>query len=272
MGEALLWGAVASSSLIIGGLLALRRADRAAAARPHHGLWHRRADQCHRLRAGGGGLRDGGRRRRRGARPGVAAPRLLRRRPPSIDRLGGADRKRSHGGQAGGTALAIVLGIVLDGVPESIVLGLTRARGEGRQRRDARRHLPLQPARGDRGHGRAERRRLGRGADRRAVDAGDGGGRARGRCSATCCWTARPAHVAFIQAFAGGAILTMLADTMMPEAFEHGGRYVGLATTPALASRSRSVSSVVTYLITPGRVSAQITHTSRPIRSRAQIG
>ena len=32
-------------------------------------------------------------------------------------------------------------------------------------------------------------------------------------------------------AFAAGAILTMLADTMMPEAFEHGGKVVGLATT-----------------------------------------
>ena len=32
-------------------------------------------------------------------------------------------------------------------------------------------------------------------------------------------------------AFAGGAILTMLADTMMPEAFEHGGKLVGLITT-----------------------------------------
>ncbi len=31
--------------------------------------------------------------------------------------------------------------------------------------------------------------------------------------------------------FAGGAILTMLADTMMPEAFEHGGKLVGLVTT-----------------------------------------
>ena len=28
--------------------------------------------------------------------------------------------------------------------------------------------------------------------------------------------------VAFVLSFAGGAILTMLADTMMPEAFEHG--------------------------------------------------
>jgi ZIP family zinc transporter len=41
--------------------------------------------------------------------------------------------------------------------------------------------------------------------------------------------------VAFVQAFAGGAILTMLADTMMPEAFEHGGRLVGLATTLGFA-------------------------------------
>jgi len=37
--------------------------------------------------------------------------------------------------------------------------------------------------------------------------------------------------LSFVLAFAGGAILTMLADTMMPEAFEHGGRAVGLATT-----------------------------------------
>ena len=33
-----------------------------------------------------------------------------------------------------------------------------------------------------------------------------------------------PDTVAFVLAFAAGAILTMLADTMMPEAFEHGGK------------------------------------------------
>ena len=32
------------------------------------------------------------------------------------------------------------------------------------------------------------------------------------------------------QAFAGGAVLTMLADSMMPEAFEHGGDSTGLLT------------------------------------------
>lgn len=36
--------------------------------------------------------------------------------------------------------------------------------------------------------------------------------------------------LAFIQAFAGGAILMVLANSMMPEAFEHGGRYAGVAT------------------------------------------
>jgi zinc transporter, ZIP family len=41
--------------------------------------------------------------------------------------------------------------------------------------------------------------------------------------------------VAFVLAFAGGAVLTMLADTMMPEAFEHGGKLVGLATTLGFA-------------------------------------
>ena len=39
-----------------------------------------------------------------------------------------------------------------------------------------------------------------------------------------------PNVVAFVLAFAGGAILTMLADTMMAEAFESGGRLVGLMT------------------------------------------
>ena len=36
-------------------------------------------------------------------------------------------------------------------------------------------------------------------------------------------------------AFSAGAILTMLADTMMPEAFEHGGKLVGIVTTLGFA-------------------------------------
>jgi ZIP family zinc transporter len=38
-----------------------------------------------------------------------------------------------------------------------------------------------------------------------------------------------------VLAFAAGAILTMLADTMMPEAFQHGGKLVGVVTTLGFA-------------------------------------
>ena len=41
--------------------------------------------------------------------------------------------------------------------------------------------------------------------------------------------------MAFVLAFAGGAILTMLADTMMPEAYKHGGKLVGFFTTVGFA-------------------------------------
>lgn len=42
---------------------------------------------------------------------------------------GGGDRKDPTGAQADGRALAIVLGSVLDGIPESFVLGLTVLQG-----------------------------------------------------------------------------------------------------------------------------------------------
>jgi ZIP family zinc transporter len=40
---------------------------------------------------------------------------------------------------------------------------------------------------------------------------------------------------AMIDSFAAGAILTMLADTMMPEAFENGGATIGLTTVLGFA-------------------------------------
>jgi zinc transporter, ZIP family len=45
-----------------------------------------------------------------------------------------------------------------------------------------------------------------------------------------------PGTVAFVLSFAAGAILTMLADTMMPEAFENGGKLVGVVTTLGFAT------------------------------------
>ena len=46
---------------------------------------------------------------------------------------------------------------------------------------------------------------------------------------------AEPGAVAFIQAFAAGAILAMLSESMVPEAQEIGGRAVGLATSLGFA-------------------------------------
>ena len=46
---------------------------------------------------------------------------------------------------------------------------------------------------------------------------------------------ASPNTVAFVLTFAAGGILAMLAETMMPEAFEHGGKLVGIATTLGFA-------------------------------------
>ena len=44
-----------------------------------------------------------------------------------VDHLGGAQRKDFDGGQAGGSGTGILLGSLLDGVPESLVLGLSIA-------------------------------------------------------------------------------------------------------------------------------------------------
>jgi len=36
--------------------------------------------------------------------------------------------------------------------------------------------------------------------------------------------------MSFIQAFAGGAILVVLANSLMPESYEHGGKLAGIFT------------------------------------------
>lgn len=41
--------------------------------------------------------------------------------------------------------------------------------------------------------------------------------------------------LSFIQSFAGGAILVMLANTMIPEAYEHGGKLAGIFTVLGFA-------------------------------------
>jgi len=41
--------------------------------------------------------------------------------------------------------------------------------------------------------------------------------------------------LAFIQAFAGGAILIVLANSMMPESYEHGKKLAGIFTVLGFA-------------------------------------
>jgi ZIP family zinc transporter len=152
-----------------------------------------------------------------------------------IDRMGGSDRKRVGGGQTEGSALAIVLGIVLDGVPESIVLGLTVLENGTVSAAFfvavALSNVPeaIAASSGLADSGWAHRKILGLWT---AVSVVSGVAALLGYALFD---SASPGVVAFVLAFAGGAILTMLADTMMPEAFEHGGKLVGVVTTLGFA-------------------------------------
>ena len=148
-----------------------------------------------------------------------------------IDRMGGARRKSPTAEQDQGQPLAIVLGAVLDGIPESIVLGLTLLGGGGVSIAFITAvfisNLPegLAASSGLVASGWSTARILGLWTGVALVSG----------LSALAGYglfgDASPAVVAFVLAFAGGAVLTMLADTMMPEAFTHAGPLVGLFTT-----------------------------------------
>jgi ZIP family zinc transporter len=150
-----------------------------------------------------------------------------------IDHMGGDKRKSSKGG--GGSALALTLGIVLDGIPESIALGLTLLGGEGVSAAFLAAvflsNLPeaIGATSGFQKAGRSNRWVIGLWI---AIILVSG-------LSALVGYglleNASGTAVAVVDAFAAGAILTMLADTMMPEAFERGGREVGLLTTLGFA-------------------------------------
>jgi zinc transporter, ZIP family len=152
-----------------------------------------------------------------------------------IDRLGGGDRKDPGGKQAAGSGLAIVLGILLDGIPESAVLGLTvlQAGAVSAALLVAvfLSNLPeaIAATSGLAASGWKRSRILGLWV-LVAVVSGLAALAGYGLLD-----RATPTTIAFVLSFAGGAILTMLADTMMPEAFEHGGKLVGLVTTLGFA-------------------------------------
>jgi zinc transporter, ZIP family len=231
--SALFWGSIAGASLLIGGLLALflpisRRLNGLIMAFGAgvliSAISFELVEEAVQTSAGSGGVAAG---LFAGALTFYGGDLL-------IDRLGGVERKSSSGEQASGSALPIVLGTVLDGIPESIVLGLSLLSGEISISILAAIFISNIPEAiaGTKGldqacwpHGRIM---------------GMWGGVALLSVLATVAGytvfaSAAPSTVAFVQAFAGGALLTMLADTMMPEAFEYGGKEVGLLTTLGFA-------------------------------------
>jgi ZIP family zinc transporter len=145
-----------------------------------------------------------------------------------IDHRGGKDRQDIDGGE-GGSGRAMFLGALLDGVPEAFILGISLALGGTISIAFVTAIFVSNIPQGIAGTTSLQQ-------------AGVPARRIFGMWTAltvTCGLVAAvgfgfadrvPDHGLFAQAFAAGAVLTMLADSMMPEAFEHGGNVVGLVT------------------------------------------
>lgn len=147
-----------------------------------------------------------------------------------IDRQGGADRKSIDASKPQGAGAAIFLGTLLDGVPESLILGMSLALGGAVSVSFLAAVLVSNVPEGIAGttslrsEGHSPRAIYGQWA---ALVAASMLAAALGYGIAQAIPTV---DGGMLNAFAAGAILTMLADTMMPEAFEHGGKVVGLVT------------------------------------------
>jgi ZIP family zinc transporter len=154
-----------------------------------------------------------------------------------IDKYGGSQRKKTTGAEeeSSGSPLAIVLGTVLDGVPESMVIGLTiyegGAVGAAYLAAVFISNLPesIASTSGLVSNGWKKSRILWMWIAI-AVTSGLASMAGYGLFQ-----NSSPAVIAFVLTFAAGAILTMLADTMMPEAYEHGGKLVGVLVTLGFA-------------------------------------
>jgi ZIP family zinc transporter len=153
-----------------------------------------------------------------------------------VEGRGGAHRKRSGGEQSEGSGLGLAIGAVMDGVPESVAIGASLIGGGGVGVAVVAAvflsNLPesLAAATGMRKAGYSSGQVIGLWSGVMAVSG------LASLVGFALLGGASPVILAVIQAFAAGAILAMLADTMMPEAFENGGRVVGLVTVAGFAA------------------------------------
>lgn len=149
----------------------------------------------------------------------------------AVSRAGAEHRKRSRGQQQGGSGAAIAVGALMDGIPESAAIGISLVGGgavswvfvvavflanvpEG-----------LSAAAGMKKAGRSTAYVLGLWGSVVVASA------LAALFGYLFLAGASGNVIAAIQAFAAGAILTMLSSTMMPEAYEEGGAVVGVVTT-----------------------------------------
>jgi ZIP family zinc transporter len=146
-----------------------------------------------------------------------------------VDGLGGKDRLDFQGAQAGGSGLGILLGSLLDGVPESLVLGLSLAHSSSVSAAFvfavAISNVPQ-----------------GLGGTAGMLAAGWPRARITRLWVAVCVLSVVAAALGFllaqalpnatgatVDAFAAGALLVMLTDSMIPQSFQEGGEETGLA-------------------------------------------
>jgi ZIP family zinc transporter len=147
-----------------------------------------------------------------------------------ISKMGAAGRKNFSSVHQSNMALPIVLATILDGIPETLVIGMSLLAG------------------GEVGIGMLVAVFISNLPEAIAGTSGMvAGAWKKGRIlllwlliAVVCAFSslagyallenASPAVISFIQTFAGGAILVMLTNTMIPEAYEHGGKLAGIFT------------------------------------------
>jgi ZIP family zinc transporter len=146
----------------------------------------------------------------------------------AVDRMGGEDRLDMEGAQSGGSGAGILLGSLLDGVPESLVLGLSLVHSPQVSLSFifavAISNIPQ-----------------GLGGTSGMLKSGWAKTKITRLWLAVCAlsilaavlgyWLATlipGANGAFADSFAAGALLVMLTDSMIPESLKHGGKETGL--------------------------------------------